>query len=94
MSGINDYPGRVYYHGKGCDVCFNSGYRGRIGAFEILLMNDQLRRCITNGGDKQEFRELARTSSNYVPMMENADRLVEQGVTTVEEVCRTIMVTD
>ena len=94
MSGIKNYPGRVFYHGRGCDTCFNSGYRGRIGAFEILLMNDKLRHCITSGGDKQEFRELATTSSQYVPMMENADKLVEQGITTVDEICRTIMVTD
>ena len=93
MSGIKNYPGRVFYHGRGCDTCFNSGYRGRIGAFEILLMNDKLRHCITSGGDKQEFRELATTSSQYVPMMENADKLVEQGITTVDEICRTIMVT-
>ena len=45
-------------------------------------------------GGTRGLYELARTSSNYVPMMENADRLVEQGITTVEEVCRTIMVTD
>ena len=57
-------------------------------------MNDKLRHCITSGGDKQEFRELATTSSQYVPMMENADKLVEQGITTVDEICRTIMVTD
>ena len=94
MSGIKNYPGRIFYHGRGCDTCFNSGYRGRIGAFEILLMNDKLRHCITSGGDKQEFRELATTSSQYVPMMENADKLVEQGITTVDEICRTIMVTD
>ena len=94
MSGIKNYPGRVFYHGRGCDTCFNSGYRGRIGAFEILLMNDKLRHCITSDGDKQEFRELATTSSQYVPMMENADKLVEQGITTVDEICRTIMVTD
>ena len=94
MSGIKNYPGRVFYHGRGCDTCFNSGYRGRIGAFEILLMNDKLRHCITSGGDKQEFRELTTTSSQYVPMMENADKLVEQGITTVDEICRTIMVTD
>ena len=94
MSGIKNYPGRIFYHGRGCDTCFNSGDRGRIGAFEILLMNDKLRHCITSGGDKQEFRELATTSSQYVPMMENADKLVEQGITTVDEICRTIMVTD
>lgn len=94
MSGIPDYEGRVYYHGKGCDHCFHTGYRGRIGAFEILLMNDELRRAITRGMDKQEFREIAEKTANYVSMMTNANSLVEQGITTVEEVCRTLIVTD
>jgi type IV pilus assembly protein PilB len=95
LSGISKDPQRKYYHGKGCDMCFHTGYKGRIGAFEILLMNDGLRRCITNGGDKQEFRELAKTSSTgYVTMLENAEKLVDLGITTVEEICRTIIVTD
>lgn len=94
MSGISQTPGRTFWHGKGCDRCFSTGYRGRIGVFEILLMNDELRRCITEGGDKQTFRELARSTSEYVPMLENADRLVADGITTVEEICRTIAVTD
>ncbi|HCW22808.1 MAG TPA: type II secretion system protein GspE, partial [Lachnospiraceae bacterium] len=94
MSGIEQRPGRIYYHGKGCDNCFHSGYRGRIGAFEILLMNDELRKDITDGADKQTFREAAQRTSHYVTMLENADKLVDQGITTVEEICRTIMVTD
>lgn len=95
LSGISEDPQRKYFHGKGCDMCFHTGYKGRIGAFEILLMNDALRRCITNGGDKQEFRELARSSSTgYVTMLENAEKLVDMGITTVEEICRTIIVTD
>jgi type IV pilus assembly protein PilB len=95
LSGIRPDPNRIYYHGKGCDMCFNSGYKGRIGAFEILLMNDALRRCITDGGDKQTFRELAqKTGSGYVSMLENATKLVDMGITTVEEICRTIAVTE
>ena len=94
LSGINAYPGRKYYHGVGCDQCFHTGYRGRIGAFEILPMNDELRRCITSNVDKQTFRETAQKSAHYTTMLQHADKLAEEGITTVEEICRTIMVTD
>ena len=94
LSGIRQSPDRVYYHGKGCDACFHSGYRGRIGAFEVLLMNDELRKGITDGEDKQLFRQMAKKTSHYTTMLENADKLVEKGITTVDEICRTIMVTD
>lgn len=94
MSGFPVKPDTKFYHGRGCDTCFHTGYRGRIGAFEILLMNDELRRCITNNGDKQEFREIARRTSNYVPMIENAYRLVGEGISTLDELCRNILVTD
>lgn len=93
VSPIKMVPGRHFYHGKGCDQCFHTGYRGRIGAFEILLMNDALRRDITSNADKQTFRETAERTSEYVSMMENAEKLVDQGITTVEEVERTILVT-
>lgn len=94
LSGIHAYSGRKYYHGVGCDQCFHSGYRGRIGVFEILLMNDELRRCITDNVDKQAFREAAQRTAQYTTMLEHADKLAEKGITTVEEICRTIMVTD
>ena len=94
ISPIKMLPGQKFYHGKGCDQCFHTGYRGRIGAFEILLMNDELRRAITSNADKQAFRETAARTSVYVTMMQNAEKLVEEGITTVEEVERTILVTD
>lgn len=94
ISPIKMLPGQKFYHGKGCDQCFHTGYRGRIGAFEILLMNDELRRAITFNADKQAFRETAARTSGYVTMMQNAEKLVEEGITTVEEVERTILVTD
>ncbi len=89
ISGLRRKIGMPYYHGKGCDICFGSGYRGRIGVFEVLCMNDRLRKCITSGGDKQEFRKLA-LETDYIPMLDHADELVDQGITTVEEVARVI----
>ncbi len=88
-AGLRMRPGRIFYHGRGCDMCFNTGYRGRIGDFEVLVMNDALRKCITDGGDKQTFRDLAK-ETGYSTMLENADQLVTEGITTVDEVLRTI----
>ena len=88
-AGLPSRPGRIFYHGRGCDNCFNTGYRGRIGDFEVLVMNDALRKCITDGADKQEFQRLAH-ETGYVTMLENADKLVDDGITTVDEVMRTI----
>ena len=89
ISGLKPVIGQKYFHGKGCDFCFGSGYRGRIGVFEVLCMNDRLRKCITSGGDKQEFRSIA-LETDYVPMIDHAEELVEKGITTVEEVARVI----
>lgn len=89
MSGITPKAGMKYYHGRGCDFCFSSGYRGRTGVFEVLVMNDELRRAIIKGTDKQGFRELA-LKTDYVPMLSHAQDLVEEGITTMEEVARVV----
>lgn len=88
-AGLKDKPGRIYYTGRGCDNCFSSGYRGRIGDFEVLLVNDALRSCIARGEDKQTFMKLAR-ETGYVSMLENAEALVDNGITSVDEVIRNI----
>ena len=61
--------------------------------FEILTFNDELRSCITQDCDKQELRQIV-AKTDFVSMVHNADRLVEKGVTTVEEVCRTVSLLD
>ena len=88
-AGLPEKPGRIYYKGKGCDLCFHCGYRGRIGDFEVLLMNDKLRRCITEDQGKQRFRELAK-ETGYHTMLENAEALVLSGVTSIEEVAQNL----
>lgn len=94
MAGIDlSSQDRQFYHGKGCPMCFHSGYRGRIGVFEILAFNDEVRSCITRGCDKQELRRIA-AKTDFTSMASNAGKLVEKGITTVEEVCRTVSLMD
>lgn len=85
MAGIPENPGKLYWQGAGCDQCFHSGYRGRIGVFEVMLIQEELRRCILEGADRTRFLEAARRASQYVPMLEHAQKLVEEGVSTVDE---------
>ncbi len=93
MAGLVADGVRKYYHGRGCDMCFHSGYRGRTGVFELLPMNEELRRGINSGASKQELMEIIK-HSGFVSMQQNADRLVSEGVTTVEEICRTLSMID
>ena len=93
MAGLPADGVRKYYHGRGCDMCFHSGYRGRTGVFELLPMNEELRRGINSGASKQELMEIIK-HSGFVSMQQNADRLVSEGVTTVEEICRTLSMID
>jgi len=71
-------------------MCFNTGYRGRTGVFEILTMNSRLRDAITSGMSSTELRKLVNESGDFVPMIANARDLVQQGVTTLDEVVREV----
>lgn len=78
---------RRFYRGKGCDRCNNTGYKGRLGLFEFMLMNDDLREMVVDGASTDDMRAKAESFgmvSLRVAGMENA----YNGVTTVEEVIR------
>jgi type II secretory ATPase GspE/PulE/Tfp pilus assembly ATPase PilB-like protein len=71
----------------GCDKCGETGYKGRIGLYELALMNDEMRRLIVKGGTFQDLVKEARVTG-YRTMFEDGIDKVEAGVTTLEEVMR------
>jgi len=81
--------GAKVYRGAGCPECFNTGYRGRIGVFEILTVDRELRRRINAGNGHIELDDIS-TSAGHVTLAENCRRLVLEGITTLEEARRTI----
>jgi len=85
--------GRVFYRGKGCSRCFNTGYRGRTAVFEILVINNAIRRGIADGVPYSQLRTLI-DESDFEPLIRDCVRLVENGTTTVDEAYRTINSTD
>ncbi len=77
------------WEGKGCDSCGGSGYRGRIGIFEILTFDEQFHEPILHGPDLKEIARLAKESGMRTMVEDGIDKAL-QGVTTVEEVLRVI----
>lgn len=77
----------AFRRGRGCDACAGSGYRGRTGIYELLVVSDELRARIVAGAPLDEIRELAR-QQGMVPLRADGWAKVCAGVTTIEELLR------
>ena len=89
MLGIPDDMQMKFYKGAGCADCFNTGYRGRIGVFEILQITSDIREMIERKCTRAEIEhELKKPGSGFVSLRANAIRLIHEGVTTIDEVLR------
>jgi type II secretory ATPase GspE/PulE/Tfp pilus assembly ATPase PilB-like protein len=73
--------------GHGCPACRNTGYRGRIGIFELMAITDELKQAISRAAPQAELRELAR-GAGMQPLRLDGWAKVQAGLTTVEEVLR------
>ncbi len=76
-----------FRYGKGCDLCANTGYRGRIGLFEVLAISDKLRMMILKGSATSEVRQQAM-EDGMVPLMKDGMLKVKEAITTPAEVLR------
>lgn len=81
-------PGAMVQRPRGCRVCGGSGYRGRIGAFEWLEMDESLREALFQSADPNHFVSAATQSERWRPLVEDATDKARAGLTTVEEVLR------
>lgn len=73
--------------GSGCASCNMTGYRGRIAIHEVLVLNDEMREVVNNGGSSAQLREIA-IRNNTVFLIDDGLMKVKQGITTTEEVLR------
>ena len=76
-----------FLYGSGCEPCAYSGYRGRVGMFEVLHMSDELRMMVLKSASNVEFREQA-IKEGMVPLIKDGMLKVKEGVTTPSEVLR------
>jgi type IV pilus assembly protein PilB len=86
-----DVQGRVFYYGKGCEMCNNTGYKGRQGIYEIMLLDDEMRDLIIKHASTQILRHEAKKRGMRT-LRQSGLMSIYDGVTTIEEVVReTIM---
>ncbi len=87
--GLNpeEVAGKPLYRGRGCSECSDSGYKGRKGIFELMLMNRRLREMAMNKTPTPELRKEAR-NSGMSSLREDGIRKVLMGMTTMDEINR------
>jgi type IV pilus assembly protein PilB len=86
-----DVEGKIFYYGKGCENCNNTGYRGRMGIYEIMQLDDEMRDMIVKHASTQVLRAEAKKRGMRTLRMGGLVAIYD-GITTIEEVVReTIM---
>ncbi len=86
IAGTNNEKIRIY-KGKGCEICHNSGYIGRLGIFEVMLVDDDIKEAIELKKDALDIQRIA-VKLGMTTMFEDGIQKVLQGVTTLEEILR------
>lgn len=76
------------YRGVGCELCHNSGYQGRIGIFEMFLIDDTVKELVSSGHATMQELQRAAQAQNMTTMLEDGLEKVGAGLTSIEELIR------
>jgi type IV pilus assembly protein PilB len=94
LRSIGIDPGRVadttFYRANGCPACNHSGYRGRLGIYELLQLDNTLREMTFRGEPMVRLREYAWQSGGMSTLLQDGVRKVMQGLTTIPELLRVV----
>ncbi|CEO87659.1 Type II secretion system protein E [Syntrophaceticus schinkii] len=96
LSNIPDFPldegeeKLTLYRSKGCFRCSNTGYKGRVGIYELLLVNEEIQRLTLKHASSSEINDAA-VAAGMTSLRQDGLRKVKQGVTSVEEIMRVIV---
>jgi type II secretory ATPase GspE/PulE/Tfp pilus assembly ATPase PilB-like protein len=79
----------IFYQGTGCNLCANTGYRGRTGIFEFMIMSDSIRKMLRSNTGANEIKAQAITEG-MITMKQDGMKKVKDGVTSISEVMRSV----
>ncbi len=85
--------GKKFFYGKGCERCNNTGYKGRMGIYELLVMNDTLREMVVAEASLDDFRNAGR-KFGMRSLREVGMNAIHNGQTSIEEILRETMLDD
>jgi len=83
----DDMKGKKFYYGRGCAKCNNTGYRGRTGIFEIMMLNDEIRDLIMNHASTNLLR-IAAQKAGMKLLRDSGLAAIYDGITTIDEVVK------
>ena len=78
---------QLFWHGTGCPSCMDSGYKGRTGVFELLVIDNEIRKLLTRGADSETIKQAA-IKKGMTTLFEDGLSKVKKGITTLDEVLR------
>ena len=93
IKGLGLEPPRAVFRGKGCPLCNDTGYRGRTAIGEVLVFTKEMRQAVENGAGEGELLETAMRTG-MPTLQENAIAKFFKGITSVEEIIRTVYSVD
>ncbi|MGB4741124.1 MAG: GspE/PulE family protein, partial [Fuerstiella sp.] len=82
-----------FYYGKGCARCSNTGYKGRVGIYELMEVTDEIRDCVASEQSADEIRDVAR-NQGMTTLREAGLKLIFDGLTTIDEIVRETVMED
>ena len=88
---LEELDGKKFYKGRGCDVCNNTGYKGRVGLFELMIMTDELREMVMQNSSADDMRKVAQ-ANGMVTLRDAGIAFAHEGTTTADEVVRETIV--
>ena len=89
--GLEDHPDPKFSHGKGCSLCMNSGYKGRVGIYEILVVDDLVREMIINRATSTEIATTLAKTGKLRLLKASAAQKIAEGITTFAEATETVL---
>jgi type IV pilus assembly protein PilB len=89
--GLEPDPDATFYKNKGCDQCSFTGYKGRVGVYEVLRMHGEMRRYIVQGANSEAITEAARAGGMRT-LKDYSVWLLQNGWTTMDEVLQVVSV--
>jgi len=89
--GLSPDSESLFLKAQGCHRCRHTGYRGRVGVYEVLPISENLQSLIANNASEGDLRAAARDEGNFVTMREDAAIKVQMGITTLEEAAANVV---
>jgi len=89
----DDVKDKKFYYGRGCSKCNGTGYKGRIGIFEIMVFNDEIRDLIMNQASTNVLRTAGQKAGMRL-LRENGLAAIYDGITTIDEIVKETMMED